>query len=160
MPMIFAITHGKRFSGFNPKHKEAGLKEIEDLVRKCPFLARAPVIVTGTGIRFVEIGEVLKKVFPELREAPLKRDKICGGPQARDDPAQIGYLTDGSCCSLEEYARATYVSVEDIWLFLETLPDQTIICTGRQLIQALGVQSESAKLFEIDRERRFVLKYN
>ncbi len=151
--MLYAVIHGRRDMQPNPRHYPDGLEQIASLARTYPFLANISYIVSGTGVRFIEIHEVLIKEIPAIAGVPFERNKLLGGPEARDDSTHEILFPDGQRCPEEEFDRATYVPVDKVWHFLRNLPDNTLLCTGRDFMWRLNTQrvkSFTAQIFGID----------
>lgn len=153
--MLYAITHGERSSEPNPAHTAEGLKQIASMSHKLvDYNLAVSFVVTGTGKRFIEIHQVLQQLIPNFAAIPFERNKICGGPEARNDKTQNVILPDGTTCPIKDFVAKNYRPPETIWQFLKELPDNTLLCTGRQLIEALGGKSGKSRLFQIDVERK------
>lgn len=85
--MIYLITHGDRTNGPDPVHTKEGIAQIENLA--CP--EGINLIVSGTGKRFLQILEIIRKKLPEV---PIKYSPFCGGPEGFEGDDQV-VLTDG-----------------------------------------------------------------
>jgi len=141
---IYLITHGDRNNGPDPTHTAEGLAQIEAI----PIPNGICLIVSGTGKRFLEILEIVRKKLPD---APVKYAPFCGGPEGFQGKDEV-VLTDGRTIGY----HADYIGISngplDMWSFIRSLPDGTLLCAGGALMIGLGLKAINQKghLYELD----------
>lgn len=155
--MIYLVTHGKRFNGVNPSLTEEGKAQIEriheDVLPKIP--ARPPLVVVGTGKRFLEIYQILS---PALTGIPVKHSPFCGSADSMEADNDTVMLASGEKASHSRYLGmiACAGKAFDAWRFLKDLPDGTLLCAGGELMETLGLAiiSQKGQLYELDPNTR------
>lgn len=142
----FLITHGERFFGPNPVHKQEGIEQIKDL----QIPADISLVVIGTGARFKEIYEVIK---PHVDGVPVKYSPFCGSADGLEADYNV-ILVDGTLVDLKNDYTSLGAPCFDAWKFVSDLPDRTLLCAGGELLIALGLKAinEKGQLYELDPE--------
>jgi hypothetical protein len=140
---IYLITHGKRESGPDPVHTAEGLEQIEAL----PIPTDVCMIISGAGRRFLETMEIIHRKVPS---ALVKYSLFCGGPEG-DRGADEIILTDGRVVRYADYI-GIHNGPLDMWQFIASLSDRTLLCAGGALMLGLGLEAiyEKGHLYEVD----------
>lgn len=149
--MIYLITHGERHYGPDPVHTGQGLLQIQSLREHLKNL-KINLIVVGTGRRFCQIYEQIR---PSMNGIPVKRSPLCGSADGLEKNGCV-VLTDGTIVPPKMYVSIIDNPFIDIWGFVNNLPDGTLLCSGGELMIALGFSNINQKghLYEIDPEKR------
>lgn len=140
--MIYVITHGERAIGPDPLHTEKGIEKI----KKLPLPENITQVVIGTGRRFVEIYNAFKD---KLNGVPVKFSPFCGSAVSLGEEENI-ILPDGTVIKRDDYLSLYEVPAFNAWEFIRGLPDNTLLCSGGELLISLGLKSEKGCLFELD----------
>lgn len=153
--MIYVITHGDRFVCANPEMTSKGFAQIRSLASFLPQkIAR---IFVGTGKRFQQIYELLFATC----SVPVVYSCFCGGADALGTGAD-GRKTVITGIGIEvgypdEYIGVSNCDAFDAWKFLVDMPDQSVVCSGRPIMYALGFrESKMGSLYEIDPLQRTI----
>lgn len=154
--MIYLVTHGERFFGVNPSHTCDGILQIEKLVLK----EKPPLVVIGTGARFQEIYNTMVNKKQLSRDVPIKRSPFCGSADGLEANKDV-ILVDGTTVRLDNYISIGS-DCFNAWRFISSLPDNTLLCAGGELMISLGLKSinEKGQLFELDPEKKEGKKIN
>lgn len=145
---IFVVTHPFRENGFDPDITENGILQIvhvrADLLPKsCPL---PPLVVVGTGTRFWKTYMALKLA---LESVPVKRSPFCGSGDSMEPDGSIAM-------SAGNVSRDNYIGLaafpEAAWAFINSLPENTLLCAGGELMEALGFTSQKGQIYAIDRK--------
>lgn len=155
---VFAITCGEKKEMVNPGMTEAGLAEVRLALQKLSF-QKIQHVVIGTGARFSEIFQLwLKYANPGL---PLQVHyyALLGSADTKQKTSRgSGFcmqLADGTKIDLNDYTKLGGGNTEDIWLWLEARKEGTLLCTGHEFMEALGVKyPQMAEVYVIDTETR------
>ena len=143
--VIYLIAHGDRENGPDPIHTPEGLKQIWSL----SLPDGIGMVVSGTGKRFLEI---LGIVLGKLPRAPVvKYSPFCGGPEGFQGEDDV-ILTDGRIINYHKEYIGVSNGPLDMWQFIASLPDRTLLCAGGALMIGLGLKAINKKghLFELD----------
>jgi hypothetical protein len=150
--MIHLVTHGERFFGVNPEHSCGGIRQIEKLV-----LEEEPsLVVIGTGARFIEIYNTMIEQGNLRKNTPVKYSPFCGSADGLEANKDV-ILADGTTVSLNDYINIGS-DCFDAWGFISSLPDNTLLCAGGELMSALNFKSEKGQLYELDPETQAIKK--
>lgn len=150
--MIYLVTHGNRFSGCNPGHTLDGKTQIvrirEDFL---PQIPKPPLVVVGTGRRFLEIYRTLSLA---LEGVPVNYSPFCGSADSMEEDHETIMLASGDKTTHAQYL--SLIACMDTaflgWRFLSELPDNTLLCAGGELMVALGLTdiNERGQLYRLD----------
>lgn len=66
--MIYLVTHGERFGGFDPTHTSVGIEQIKK-INLGDVLTSFPLVLLGTGRRHQEVYNLLRD---QLKDIPVK----------------------------------------------------------------------------------------
>jgi hypothetical protein len=148
--MIYLITHGKRNFGPNPGHTEEGLRQMASVIKEAADIPNIPLIVVGTGLRFIEIYTHLSQHLPNV---PVQFSPFCGSADSMEANGQV-ILTNGLLVGYDNYVSVVKSPAFDAWKFVASFPDNTVLCAGGELMNALGIKSEKGQLYELDPKTR------
>ena len=116
---------------------------------ECRLPEDIPLVVVGTGTRFQEIYK-LKLFQGFLAGVSVKYSPFCGSPDGLEPNGDV-IMAGGALVSLSDYinVQSRYF---DSWSFICDLPDNTLLCSGSDLMIALGLKSinEKGQLFKLD----------
>jgi len=85
--MIYLITHGERNFGPNPGHTEEGLARLASRIKAAvAYIKNPPLIVVGTGLRFIEIYRYLSQLLPNV---PVQFSPFCGSADSMEADGQV-----------------------------------------------------------------------
>ena len=148
--MVYLVTHGKRNFGVNPSHTRDGILQIEKLV----LPEEVSLVVIGTGWRFKEIYKTMIGRGYLSQDTPVKYSPFCGSADGLEANRDV-ILVNGVTVSLDNYISLRS-DCFDAWRFISDLPDRTLLCTGGELMMALGLKSinEQGQLFELDPKKK------
>jgi hypothetical protein len=153
--VIYVITHGDRFVCADPGHTEKGFAQLRSLSKHLFLCLPASCIFVGTGKRFREI-------YGTLFGGPCRviYSPFCGGTDA------LGSNPDGKKTVIisglelnypEEYLGVSNCPAFDAWKFITDMPDNSMVCSGRPLMFALGHREcKMGSLYEVDPTNRTV----
>ena len=151
---ISLITHGKRNFGVDPKHTTEGIEQIKNL----QLPDNIALVVVGTGKRFQEIYETIR---PKIYGATVKFSPFCGSADGLEADGNV-ILTNGTLVDLKkDYISLTNApEAFDPWGFIASLPENTLLCAGGELLIALGGKAinEKGQLYELDPETKTARK--
>lgn len=164
MSRITAVTHGPKEPGPNPPMTQEGKVAVSEAVNKA--LGELPTtrhIIIGTGNRFQEVATIvsacLAKTEAKVALETIKFSPLIGNADSGKQ-GETGFevmLPDGTIVPVGNYIGVVNTPGIDLWTFLGSLPEGTILCTGREFIAALGVkEAKSAKVYAINPEDRTV----
>ena len=145
--MIYLVTHGKREGGPNPRMTADGLFQIERLRELLP--KNTPLVVVGTGKRFLQVYGVLQ---PSLNGAKVEYSPFCGSADGMEPDGKTIPMASGELTEHDSYLGLVRCKAFDAWKFLKDLPNGTLLCSGGELMMALGLEgvNEKGQLFELD----------
>lgn len=148
--MVYLVTHGQRNFGINPSHTSCGFEEIGTLVLR----EKISLVVIGTGKRFREIYNTMISQGHLQQDTPIKYSPFCGSADSLEANKDV-ILVDGTTVSLNDYISIGS-DCFDAWRFISSLPDNTLLCAGGELMMALGLKdiNEKGKLFKLDPEKK------
>lgn len=153
---IIAVTHGKKTGGANPQLDEKGQLDILVLAEKLPINEITGVIV-GTGVRFAHTFSCLcdhKSIREKLLSFTPQFCPLLGSADSGTIGESGGFdviLADGRQVKAGGYLGLSEAAGINLWAFLWSLPDGTLLVTGRELIIALGTKdAKSATIYEIE----------
>jgi hypothetical protein len=153
---IFAITHAEKEAGVNPGLTEAGKANIVAVAQKLLTKKLAHIIV-GTGKRFNDVfNGVLSVIWGKLRCGPIedvKYSPLLGSADSgvKTETGFDVYLADGTLVKIGDYIGLIGTPGIDLWKWLDSLPEGTLLCTGREFITALGMKNaEAGQLYQIE----------
>ncbi|HEY4512349.1 MAG TPA: hypothetical protein VJH63_01660 [Candidatus Paceibacterota bacterium] len=151
MKKIYAVTHGRKLLGINPRLDPAGEVEIAALASRVPTSESMVDIVVGTGARFVHTFDILaraKSLKIALAGVQVKYSPILGSADS-GKKAETGWdviLADGTEVKAGGYLGLIDAPGIDLWKFLEEgISDGTLLITGREFIGALVGSADNAK---------------
>ena len=149
---LFAITHAEKNSGTNPSLTEKGKADIKTVAERLPWSEIRDVVV-GTGVRFNNILEMIIVLlgnpnFDSVRYSPLVGSADSG------KKSETGFeviLADGSLVGIGDYIGLAGTPGVDLWVWMKSLSPNTLLCTGREFVGALGVKdAQMAQVYVID----------
>lgn len=146
---IYLITHGDRSFGPNPTHTKKGIEQLKAL--QVP--GNVSLVVVGTGDRFQEI---LKIIDSKLGEIPIKYSPFCGSADGLEADGNI-ILVNGKLVNLKnDYVSISNSPAFNPWEFIDSFPDNTLLCAGGELMITLGLKSinEKGQLYELHPENK------
>lgn len=144
------ILRGESSRGFNPPLTAMGTSQIvavrNNLVPKIP---KPPLVVVGTGTRFIETYLALAPAFPSV---PVRRSLFCGCGDCLQKDDKVA--TVNGCVPVNEYIGLIDTPGFNPWLFIDNWPAGTLFCTGGELLIALERRDlyKDGALIEIDLE--------
>lgn len=147
---VYLVTHGDCYSGYNPTLTEDGITQIQRISAMIPF-QKITLVVMGTGQRFVDTYNALITV---LASTPVKFSPFCG---SADGSKKYGVIAIAGVMILsEDYIGVSSCAAFDAWKFISSLPADTLLCSGGELMIALGLGdiNKKAQLYELDTETR------
>jgi len=130
MKWIYAVLHGEKECGPDPRLTVEGRQQVRRLMTLIPEVPEE--VISGTGRRHHETCEVLE--FANATSTPL-----IGDPTSLEviDGAKVIIFADGTSAPVKDDR-----SITDIALvarpFVAGLKDNTVLCTGRPFLLALG----------------------
>lgn len=141
---VYLITHGERHKGSDPVHTRKGLAQI----RALPLPKDVSLIVSGTGKRFLEVLGIVRKKLPSV---PVKYSIFCGGPEGFEGNDQVVLTDDRRVDFHEEYVGISNGPL-NMWEFIQSLPDNALLCAGTGLILGLGLKEiyQGGHLFKLE----------
>jgi len=146
--VVIAVLHAEKGEKANPGLTDAGKATIGAI----QLPAGITSIVSGTGIRFLDTRDAL---LAQLRaDIPQRFSPLLGSADSGAQ-AETGFevvLADGkTVCPIGGYIGLIGTPGIDMWAFLQSLPAGTLLCTGRELLMALGYKdAKSGKMYCID----------
>ena len=148
--MVYLITHGKRNFGLDPSHTQEGLDQIAALWDKLP--RGISLIVIGTGKRFYEIYCVLQA---KLKGIPIKFSPFCSSADGLEADGKI-ITVEKRTVVPDDYIGLIGSNCFDAWKFVSDLPENTLLCSGGELLIALDQKEiyEKGQLYELDPETK------
>lgn len=136
---IWVITHADTYEGPDPDLCASGKAIIMDLSHFLP--ENISQVISGFGLRHRGIAKVLGK---EINSYHL----IAGTAiKLEETNHQIVILGDGTEILREKLNRFGLTDLAQT--FVKSLPDNSLICTGRPFIRYLGAEAFSASLYQI-----------
>ncbi len=148
---IFAVTHAEKELGINPKLTDKGMNDIISLISKLPCVVRS--VIVGTGTRFLNIFRAIEHADALCMLKSVKYSPLLGSADSgkKTETGMEVYLADGTLVPLGHYIGLIGTPGIDLWKWLKSLEDNTLLCTGREFIGALGVKdAQMAQLYVID----------
>jgi hypothetical protein len=145
---VYLITNGNRFFGANPIHTSPGIDQIKSL--------DIPVEITqvgiGTGLRFQEVYNIIRTKIPA--KIPHFFSPFCGSADGFEADGQF-ILVDGTLVAQKNYLNLIQSRAFDAWEFISELANNTLLCSGDELMVALGLKSINQKghLYVLDPEK-------
>lgn len=157
--MIFLVTHASRTDEADPVHTNEGLKELtsqimSNVIALVILHFQISTVCIGKGKRFKESYRAFTQLFPT--GMPVIEDGHFGDEVSHRDG--IGYiLEDGTIVPDEQYIGLSALE-GDWWEYLKNkVPDKSIIFTGRQFCECLGVKSRSCSIYAVNPQRKQVV---
>ena len=148
---MYLVTHGNRNFGCDPSLTDKGFEQIADIrVNLLPKIPAPPLVVIGVGRRFEETYQGLNQ---SLRDIPMKWSPFSGSGDALEIDGRIA-LPGNISVTNDDYIGMVNNPGFDAWRFISSLPEDTLLCSGEELMMALGFESDKGRLYEIDTERR------
>lgn len=151
--MIYAVTHGKREIGVNPSHTNEGTFQLLSplMVGMVALITHygTKLVLVGTGTRFEETYLAFR---PTIDHIHAKWSPFCGTEDSLIDRDGQSLVVTGAGRVI---LPSQYIGIPDhsafhAWEFVKSLPDFTLLFTGRQLLKALGVErARSCSIYEI-----------
>ncbi len=143
MAIVWIVTHGELICGPDPLMSPEGIATIEELRAKMPL--NISQFLVGTGRRFKQTLEILRR---KRENVPVKYSAICGNAAALNADGDM-VLADGTT-----FSRSDYIGLCDSYsfhprIFIDNLPDNTVICGGAELMKTLYDHPKRGKLYKI-----------
>jgi hypothetical protein len=151
---IIAITHAEKEAGVNPGLTEIGKVNIMEAAKKLPSKSITNVII-GTGKRFSDVFNCVANVIWDNlpRESiSVKYSPLLGSADSgtKTETGWDVFLADGTLVKVGNYIGIIGTPGIDLWTWLDSLPEGTLLCTGREFIGALGVKdAQAGTIYEI-----------
>ncbi|MFA6446193.1 MAG: hypothetical protein WCW14_03015 [Candidatus Paceibacterota bacterium] len=158
MKRILAVTHAEKSSGVNPGLTTKGKEDIQALTAKLPRTKEIPCIIIGTGDRFWDVYVYLGLA---ILHKPHKFSPLLGSADSgeKTETSFRVILANGMMVPVGKYIGLIGTPGIDLWAWLQSLEDGTLLCTGREFIGALGVKNaEAGAIYEIDTETKTAKK--
>lgn len=155
--MVYLITHGKRDFGLDPRHTREGAGQIRDLAHKLERLPREiSLVIIGTGIRFYQIYRILISILGGI---PIKFSPFCGSADGLEADGKI-ITVDNRTVIPDDYIGLIGSSCFNAWEFVSNLPNNALLCSGGELLIALGQEKiyKKGQLYELDPETKTAKK--
>ena len=158
MKEIIAATHGEKSEGANPGLTAKGYADVKDLIGKV-LLATGGVIenvFVGTGLRFFDVYDALEL---EVFKVKVKYFFLLGSADSgvKTETGWDVFAANGRLIEASAIIGLIGTPGIDLWLWLESIPEGSVLCTGREFIGALGVKdAKSAKVYTINTVTRTV----
>ena len=155
MKRIVAITHSDKASGANPGLTEKGKLQIGVTAGRIP--AGLNRVIMGTGKRFGDIWTTIKVLMHLMDIVSVRYSPLLGSADS-GTKTETGFdviLADETVVPIGEYQGIIGTPGIDLWAWLASLEDNTLLCTGREFIGALGVKDAKAgAVYTIDVETK------
>ncbi|QQR78083.1 MAG: hypothetical protein IPJ68_03240 [Candidatus Moraniibacteriota bacterium] len=152
MTTAFLISHGKRYEGFNPLHTKDGREQLARLT----IPSGVTRVVAGSGRRFQEIADAIRRKLPIASDVPFETSPFCGscdGIRFGKNPGEgdMIVLSEGEV-PVEKYLGLVGTPGFDPWAFVNGLGNGALLCGGGELLLALGYSGVPPKgaLFGLD----------
>ncbi len=144
--MVYLITHGERYFGLDPSLNEKGIEQVSELCQKVP--KNISIVVIGTGKRFYQIYCILKT---RLMEKPIKFSPFCGSADGLEADGKI-ITVENNTVVQDDYIGLIGNDCFDAWKFISSLPNNALLCSGGELLIALGLKNirEKGQIYELD----------
>jgi len=159
---IFAITHAEKEAGSNPGLTENGLKDILTRAKELPRDELKNMVV-GTGKRFCEVSFAVRQRLTTLSGhnsiESVKYSPLLGSADSgkKTETGFEAILADGTNVPIGDYIGLIGTPGIDLWAWLKSLSEGTLLCTGREFIGALGVKNaEAGQIYVIDTDLKSV----
>jgi hypothetical protein len=153
---ILAITHAEKEAGVNPGLTETGKENIVAGAQKL-LTKKLTHIIVGTGKRFNDVfNGVLSVIWGKLPCGPIedvKYSPLLGSADSgtKTETGMDVFLADGTLVKIGDYIGLIGTPGINLVTWLESLPEGTLLCTGREFIGALGVKdAQMATVYEIE----------
>jgi hypothetical protein len=138
---VFIVTHGKKAKGPNPGLTEEGKEEIRSL----PIPGDIELVIVGTGRRFLDVLsivlDVVWKEWPSTERADrVKYSPLCGSADSgeQSETGSKVILADETVAESGQYIGLIGSPGIDLKVWLNSLPDKTLLCAGREFLGAIG----------------------
>lgn len=145
-PRIFIVTHGAKKSGPNPPLSPAGKAQVSSL----PIPTGITSVIVGTGQRFADTYRAIKD---KVGDIPVKYSPLCGSADS-GEKGESGFqvtLVDSTVVEPEDYIGLVGTAGVDLLIWLKSLPDNTLLCAGREFLSGIGHKTgESGRLYQYD----------
>ena len=163
MAKLLAVTHAEKSPGANPGLTAKGLADIKALSLKLMMVAgEIATVLVGTGRRFSDVLEALGLNHSEgYVDRKIIYTPLLGGPDSgvKSESGWDVILAHEKLVKLDCYVGLIGTPGIDLWAWILSLPNGSVLCTGRELIGALGVKgAETGQLYLIDTETKTVSK--
>ena len=126
---VYIVTHGDKSEGPNPGMTPNGYKQIRTLAHLVPSVPTK--VVCGTGVRHDDVARALKLRPNECNPRAGMADSL----EMSADRRMI-CLASGQLVPFAAY-RNIGEDAEETGHFVCSLPDQTAVCAGRPLMNAI-----------------------
>lgn len=147
---VILVLHGKKKEGVgDPGHTQIGLEQVASLRQFLPE-GKPPAVAVGVGRRHREVAERLG-----LRVTHWCPD--FGGPQFLEPDKKHVRLADNTIIDFEQLHYSPMVDAAIVAL-LGSLPDGTVVCTGRPIARSLRSFGVDPKAFPSASIWRFVIE--
>jgi hypothetical protein len=131
MKTVYIVTHGDKRNGADPHMTVEGYRQVAGLRKLLPDSPTA--VICGTGARHIEVAHALGLAITQYTPLVGTPDS---GEKVGDD--FMIRLACGVNADLRMYVdRYLYAAMPG---FLAVIPDTSVVCAGRQVIQFLGAQ--------------------
>lgn len=134
MAAIFVVTHGEKGQGQNPNMTEKGFGDVKELRKFLPTTEEIPLVLRGEAARHEDVRNALGfRHYPNQGVSALWGG--CGSGQKALDGKVVIILAHGT---VVPYDPESILDLQlSIVAKLNKLPNNTVICAGRELAAAL-----------------------
>lgn len=132
---VYIITHGEKDKGVNPRLTEAGKTAITNLSVPNGITQ----VIVGTGRRFAD---VFTNIKDRVGNVPVKYSPLCGSADS-GEKSETGFeviLADGTIVNVSDYLGLVGTPGVDLVAWLESLPNGTLLCAGREFLKGIGYE--------------------
>src|SRR3989344_1170690 len=147
MSTVYFIAHGDRHYDTDPLMNDVGIGQILALVPP----DNISMVVHGTGRLFYQIYEILKNRLPA--GIPVNPSIYCGSADGLEKDGSI-ILTNSVTATQDNYyglVHGVKNGYLDLKKFLQSLPDNALICGGGEFLIALcGISPPKGRMYKLD----------
>lgn len=150
---MYLITTGKCWPGYNSSMTQEGTNRIvqirTDLLPKIP---KPRLVCVGTGKRFVH---TYRAIACSLERVRVVRSPICGSESGQTLNGAVA-VEDG-VVPVGDYMSLIGTPGFDAWRFISGLPENTLFCSGKELMRALTNLEElcqEGQLYELNTDTK------
>lgn len=147
---VYIVTHGNKNPGPNPSMTDDGVEQVRKLRQFLP--AYPAIVVCGTGRRHIDVRHALG--FENIENERTVWTPLVGGPESLENISgqDMVMLADGAPpIPLARYLSLSIYGVPVLLSILRDVLDDSVICSGRPAMMALGVKdAKSAAVYRIN----------